>query len=136
MMMLTCPHPTLFQHSHVPCRCPPHRPLSHTPRYCAPHSCTLTVCSYIFVYLFLTNFLFCSPVTWGDDSHHDCSITQHDTTTRTACSTATATITPYSTTIPHSPTVPVTPCTATVSLCPLWLHTYHLVVHVLLSFSY
>src|SRR5713101_4883797 len=112
MTMLTCPHPTLSQHSHALHCHPPHGPLSHTPRCCAPCGCTLTVCSYIFVYLFLTNFLFCSPVMQGDDSHHDRSITQHDATTRTACSTVTMTTIPYSATILHSPTVPVTPYAA------------------------
>src|SRR6266851_4136312 len=135
MITMTCPHPTLSRHSHAPHRRPPHGPSSHTPCRCAPRSCTLTVCLYVFVYLFLTNFLFCSLVTRGDDSHHDRSITRHDATTRTACSTATAMTTPHGTTIPRSPTAPVTPCAATASPCPLRLHAYRLVVRVLLSFS-
>jgi hypothetical protein len=135
---LTCPHPALSRHSHAPRRRPPRGPSSHTPRRCAPRGCTLTVCSYVFVYLFLTNSLFCNPVTRGDDSHHDRSITRHDAMTRTPCSTATATATttPHGATIPRSPTAPVTPCAATASPCPLRLHAYRLLVRVLLSFSY
>src|SRR5216683_811750 len=57
MMTLTCPHPTLSQHLHMPHHHSPHGPLSHTPCCCPPCGCTLTICLYIFIYLFLTNFL-------------------------------------------------------------------------------
>src|SRR6266851_4641364 len=124
MITLTCPHPTLSRHSHAPHRRPPHGPSSHTPCRCAPRSCTLTVCLYVFVYLFLTNFLFCSLVMRCDDSHHNCSTTRC-AMTRTTCSTVTetATTTPHGVTIPHSPTVPATPCAVQCHAQTCWTAT-------------